>query len=127
MKMNKKTIVLNKNLNNRIFGIRKTDFTKQQLEILKEFTQYIKHNNIKSDVKVTIRGFDKYKIINRINIYIENKKFNLIFRNIYCGGMYGSDRIFQVLYSFEYLLSDLINSEFEHYKNYSLSNDYKLL
>jgi len=120
-------VYLNKKPNNRTFGIEKKDFDAEQLKALKSFAEFVKTNNVKSTVKVTIQGFDKHKVINRINIYIENENASLIFRNIYCGGLYGSDRIFQVLYSFEYLLSDLLGSEFEHYKNYSLSNGYQLL
>jgi len=123
-----KEVVLTKKENNRTFGIKKEDFTKEQLKILKEFAEWVKKNNIKSDVGVAIQGLDRYKVINRINIYIRNKKFNIILKNVYCGGMWGADRIFQVLYSFEYLLSDLLGKEeFEHYKDYSLSNGYKLL
>lgn len=131
--MKKIEVYLNKKPNNRTFGIRKTDFNTEQLEALKTFANYIKNNNIKSDVKVSIRGYDSYKIINRINIYIENKYASLIFRNIYCGGVYGTDRIFETLYNFEYLLNDLIrnskeqNNTFNHYENYSLSNHYQLL
>ena len=114
-------------MKNRTWGIDKRFFTNDELEILKAFAEYVKNNNIKSDVKVTIVSTDRYKVINRVNIYIENDEFELTFKNVYIGGVYGTDRIFECLYGFEYLLSDLIKSNFEHYKDYSLSNRYKLL
>jgi len=104
---------------NQTFGIRKTDFTETDIKILKQFTHYIMKNNIKSDVIITSVSFGRYKIINRINIYIENKRYKITLKNVYCGGVYGTDRIFSV--------GELAKKKFEHYTDYSLSNKYKWL
>ena len=123
----KESIYLIKERNNRTFGIKKEDFSKEKLDKLKEFGEYITNNNIKSKVEVTIVSIDKNKIINKINIYIKNDKYALTFKNVYCGGVYGTDRIFDVLYNFEYVLEDLLGVTFNHYGDYSLSKNYLLL
>ena len=112
---------------NRTWGIDKRFFDDDDLKILKGFAKYVRENNIKSNVEIVIVSTDRYKVINRINIYIENDKYDIAFKNVYIGGVYGTDRIFECLYNFEYLLGDLIKEKFEHYVDYSLSNKYTLL
>lgn len=123
----KKQIYKYFNPNGRKWGILKEAFDEEEKEILKDFGAYLKKNNIKPKVEITINSVDRNRIINRINIYIEAGDYKLIFKNVYCGGMFGMDRVFKTLYDFEYCLTDFMGEEFDHYKDYSLSNKYRIL
>ncbi len=126
MAQRKRFYIFNYSINNRHFGIKLDKLNAFETELLKEFANYIITNDVRSLVLIQIGGFDKHGIINRINIRIVNDCFDIAFLNIYCGGVIGSDRIFEVLYKFEDELARLSNLQFNHYSNYSLSNNYKL-
>jgi len=53
-------------------------------------------------------------VINRIAIRIESKKHLIIFDNVYCGGIYGTDRIYEVLYQLDTDLYKLVNGNYGH-------------
>ena len=113
--------------NNRTFGIDEKFLTEDDLEFLREFAKYLKSNNIKPNVEVSVVSKDKHGIVNRINIYIDAGDFRVVFKNVYCGGVLGSDRIFEVLYHLEYLFEELIGERFDHYADYSISRNYRML
>jgi small-conductance mechanosensitive channel len=113
--------------NNRTFGVSEKFLDEEDLKFLKDLAEYLKNNNEKPVVEITVESKDRNGIINRINIYIKTSEHKLAIKNVYCGGIYGTDRIFEVLYSLEYLFEDLIGEKFDHYANYSISNSYKIL
>ena len=114
--------------NNRTFGINEKALSDEEKEILVLFTGHVVYHNSPSDCYVLIKNIDRNGLVNRIAIRIENKKFLILFDDVYCGGLHGSDRVFEVLYQFEQLLIALTYGDntytydFKHYVGYSLSN-----
>lgn len=110
----------------RKYLINKDDLTEEQINFLKEFTEYIIKKKKDPEVIVSVKSTDTYNIINRFNIYILTDKHLIKISNAYNSAM-GSDRIFDWLYNFEYLLEEISGIKFNHYTTYSLSNKYYIL
>lgn len=124
-------LVVNMPVSNRTFGVSKDILTIKEIkDFIIDFTKKLVNDNKKPVVIVKVNGVDRYNIINRISFRVILNDRDMIFNDVYCGGMYGADRIFQVLYNFEYLLSKTAfnnSNTFDHYAEYSLSNKYVML
>jgi len=96
---------------NQKFGVPIEALNDYQISILKEFAKD------KSEVKVFVlkKDTDKYRvIINRIAIRIESERHLIIFDNVYCGGIYGRNRVYEVLYQLDADLYKLVNGDYGH-------------
>jgi len=117
--------------NNRTYGIpRDVVEIKEIKSFLANFTKKLVEEKEKPMVIVRVEDKDNTKTINRISFRILLNNYEVIIKNIYCGGVWGMNRIFSVLYEFEDLLSYITFGDYnssDHYSDYSLSNNYKLL
>ena len=95
---------------NQKFGVPIEALNDYQISVLKEFVK----DESEAKVFILIKNMDKHKVINRIAIRIESKKHLIIFDNVYCGGIYRTDRIYGVLYQLDTDLYKLVNGNYGH-------------
>ncbi|MHA1329456.1 MAG: hypothetical protein ACTSR2_00125 [Candidatus Hodarchaeales archaeon] len=117
--------------NNRTYGVPRDITEIEEIKsFLVNFTKKLVEKKEKPMVIVRVEDKDNTKTINRVSFRILLVDYEIIIKNVYCGGVWGMDRIFSVLYNFEDLLSRITFGDynsFDHYSDYSLSNNYKLL
>jgi|GEM_PF-5657807 len=113
--------------NNQEFGIPRNIIENDKIRrFLMKFVTKLVNQEIQPQVIVKTESVDDRKIINRFSVRIIDDSIEILIRNIYCGGIYGMDRIYFVLYNFEELLSKLCPG-FNRHTSFSISQNYVML
>lgn len=88
----------------RTFGINLNEFSEEEKKILKSWVKHvIKKKNINEkcyNFIIVADSFDRNKTINRFSIYYYDGVYSIRLNKIYSGGVYGSNRILEVIYLF---------------------------
>ena len=103
-----KELKLFKNFENKRSWVSLKDFTDKEREILSEILFKIYEdteiNTEAYNLFIVATSTDKYGIVNRFDLIYFKDNIRLELKNIYCGGGYGSNRIFDAIYN---LVSEL--------------------
>ena len=88
--------------NKRVFGVDLREFTEEEKKTLRAWVKHvIKKKNINEkcfNFIIVADSFDRNKTINRFSIYYYDGVYSIRLNKIYSGGVYGSDRVLEVIY-----------------------------